>query len=261
LGAQMRKIGVSRRRYARIRGVAESTIRKAVKDGRLAPAVLPDGTIDRDKGDELLAASTVAGAHVSSTLSEAMRRKAAASAALLADEVAEMEATLVPIGNVLDLEERVHAHVSDRLNAHILPCAPKIAGQEPGVAFKILMDVVNEALADISSTEIRVGRSRKKKAGKGKALADMTADEIAIFRTELLARRLELRCAAKNGEMVDPEIYCRPYMDEATRIRTNVLGMPSKFAPRVIHKDADRVREILAEELENILILNVETRP
>ena len=49
--------GVSRRAYARSRNISEATVRKYVAEGKLAQAVLPDGTIDPERADQLLASS------------------------------------------------------------------------------------------------------------------------------------------------------------------------------------------------------------
>ena len=91
---------VSRRTYAKRRNVTEGAIRKRIADGSLADAMTPDGLIDPDKADALLAANTTAGRDISSDLVAAKRRKAAAACALLEGEVRDFGATLVPTKDV-----------------------------------------------------------------------------------------------------------------------------------------------------------------
>ena len=67
-------MGISIRAYARLRGVAESTVRKALKSGRIAADA--DGTIDPEKADAAWAANTNA--------AKRRRRKAVPETALAA---------------------------------------------------------------------------------------------------------------------------------------------------------------------------------
>src|SRR5687768_14105582 len=92
-----RTLGLSRRAYARARGVDESTVREHVASGLLKPALLPDGSIDAALADALLAKGRTRGERTAPDLAGARRRKLAAQVALLADEVAEREGNLVPL--------------------------------------------------------------------------------------------------------------------------------------------------------------------
>ena len=49
--------GVSRRAYAKSRGISEAVVRKYLTQGKLTDALLPDGTLDAEKADRLLASS------------------------------------------------------------------------------------------------------------------------------------------------------------------------------------------------------------
>ncbi|OWK20633.1 hypothetical protein AJ88_27650 [Mesorhizobium amorphae CCBAU 01583] len=89
--------GISRRAYAKRRGCTEKAIRDRIADGTLVKAVLPDGTLDADKADKLLAAKVTAGKHVGSDLNDARRRKLAAGVALLQDEVEALVVSVVPV--------------------------------------------------------------------------------------------------------------------------------------------------------------------
>jgi len=249
---------ISRRIYAVRRGTSE----KAIANGRIVNAVLEDGTIDAGKADELLASSTVAGVHVSTTLANARRRKAAASAALIEDEIADMEESLCPVAAVIEAEDIVWTYAKRRFMANVLPCSERIARQPAEVVFRILMDAVDRALHEISNTEIKRKSSRKPKPRKAKAkpLADMTADALAILRMELLARRLELRRAVKRGELVAPDEFSRPFYDEVGRVRTNMLSLPAKWAPLVGNKTSKQVREQLGDEMDDIFEMNTGLR-
>lgn len=71
-------MGVSRREYARLRGVSESAVRKAIRDGRIS--LEPDGTIDPVAADRQWAART----DPSQQRGEEARRMSAATAAATA---------------------------------------------------------------------------------------------------------------------------------------------------------------------------------
>src|SRR5215208_7216443 len=92
-----RTLGLSRRAYAKARGVDESTVREHIKNGLLKPALLPDGSIDPALADALLAKGRTRGRDAAPDLAGARRRKLAAQVALLADEVAERQGNLVPL--------------------------------------------------------------------------------------------------------------------------------------------------------------------
>lgn len=52
------KIGLSKRAYARRRGRDDKAVRKVIATGRIAAAILPDGTIDAVLADTLWGANT-----------------------------------------------------------------------------------------------------------------------------------------------------------------------------------------------------------
>src|SRR5262245_16399296 len=81
--------GISRREYARQRGVDEKSIRKAIEDGRIAVAVLENGRIDPELADRLWDAATIGNA-AAATLVEARSAKLVQSCLALQDEADEI---------------------------------------------------------------------------------------------------------------------------------------------------------------------------
>jgi hypothetical protein len=164
---------ISRRKYAVRRGVSEKAIRKAIANGRIVSAVLEDGTSGAGKADELLASSTVAGVRVSTTLAEARRRKAAASAALIQDEIADMEQSLCPVAvaAVIEAEDIVWTYAKRRFMANVLPCSDRIVRQPAEVVFAILMDAVDRALHEIFEHGNQAQEQQDAEAEKGQGEA------------------------------------------------------------------------------------------
>src|SRR5260370_42191814 len=83
--------GMNKSQYARHRGVDESTVRQALREGRIVAAI--DGTIDPELADRMWAENSArgqrSGAAEVTTLADARRRKMLASIAALEDEVSE----------------------------------------------------------------------------------------------------------------------------------------------------------------------------
>lgn len=87
------EIGLSRRAYARRRGVTDKAVRKAITSGRIAAAVLPDHTIDADLADRLWEGNTDPSQRRGK---EALRAEASMAALAAAQEAAGFERAAEP---------------------------------------------------------------------------------------------------------------------------------------------------------------------
>lgn len=244
---------ISRRSYAKRRGVSETAIRKRIADGTLAKAMTADGKINPDLADKLLAENTTGGNQTTAGLSEARRRKAAASIALLRDEIEAFELGFVPRQAADDCARRVSLTIASRLLRIAFDIADQIAGKPPAVAATIIDRAVFDALTEISETKVASSGKATAKQKKGKALAAMTLVELATLRADLQSRRLEVERAVKRREVVEIRKWEAQVMHRVIVVKTNIAAMHAKLATRFEKTTAARARAILLEELQYIV--------
>lgn len=244
---------ISRRAYAKRRNVTEAAIRKRIADGTLSSAMTADGKINPDLADKLLAENTTGGNQTTAGLSEARRRKAAASIALLRDEVEAFERGFAPAQVIDALRKRVSLVIA----AHFLKIVPDtsahLAGKPPAIAAKIIDDAVFAALIAISETKRKVDTEGASKPQKGKALAKMTAVELATLRADLLARRMEVERQVKRQELVSVKKFEAEFMNRIVVIKTNAQAMHAKLATRFQKASAEKARKILLTEIHWVI--------
>lgn len=143
--------GLSRRQYAKRRGVSESVIRRHIASGLLAPAVRADDTLDVAKADELLTQNLIRRKAPPAALRTAMTRRLRAKVAILRDEVNEMAGSYVPAADVRALVMSDLQVVANHLRC-LVDAAPHVAGKPAPEALRILKDAVNDILTDVSQT-------------------------------------------------------------------------------------------------------------
>ena len=249
--------GVSRRAYAKRRGCTEKAIRDRITDGTLAKAVLPDGTIDADKADALLAARVTAGKHVGSDLNEARRRKLAAGVALLQDDVSALVDSVVRVDDAGQHIRQNSLEIAQRLFRIADECAGKVAGKEAATAADILDDAVRAALDDLSDggsedddldNEDAPYLEAQNPPG-GAALDDLTAVQLAALKADLEAHRLETKRALNNGKLVEIERICGEFAARCSIVRNRMLGLHMKIAPHLLSADKRKAKELLEIEI------------
>lgn len=254
MGTQFAVDGISRRAYAKRRSVTEAAIRKRIADGTLAKALTTDGRIDPDVADRLLAEGTTAGAGTAGGLSEARRRKTAAAVALLCDEVAAFEGSVVSRQDADIVTRRLSLMVAKRLLQIPADIAATVAGKQPAIAAGVIDDAVFTALTEISEAKIVESKTKADAAEQpSKALATMTLVELATLRADLQARRLETERKLKRREAVLVADLGSQLQKRVIILKTNVLAMHHKLAPRFQNANAAKARVILSEELNHIV--------
>lgn len=246
------KTEISRRAYAKRRNVTEAAIRKRIADGTLANAMTPSGLIDADLADKLLAENTTAGNQTTSGLSEARRRKAAASIALLRDEVEALESSFVPHDQA-DAVVKWLSLIAARRILQVADIAAQVAGKPPAVAALAIDEAVRAAQNDIAATPIPEPRKPAAKGKAGKSLASMTLVQLATLRSNLHARRLEVQRHVKRGEVIALPKLESQLMHRLAVFKTNVSAMHAKLAPRFEGATPAKARTILLTELQQIV--------
>jgi len=247
------KSGISRRAYAKRRGVSDAAIRRRIADGTLADAILPDGTVDPDKCDALLAAGTTAGHRVSSDLATARRRKLAAGNALLADEIRMSEESTVPRVEADQAELAACRRIAQHLYKIAADAAPSVAGRPPAIAAATLQRFVRDALLDISRTRTKTKRTPARAVAHGTTLPMATATELATTRANLLARRLELKRLVTTGAYVEVEPWSGAIMGRMAIAKSRLLGIHVKLAPSLQSTDADGARRLIEKAAADVL--------
>jgi hypothetical protein len=248
---QPRTAGLSRRAYARARGVDESTVREHIASGLLKPALLPDGSIDAAAADALLAKGRTRGRGTTTDLAGARRRKLAAQVALLADEVAERDGNLVPVAEA----KRVAAEILRRLAWGLRPLvaqAPALAGRDSATAFALLTESVHEILTGLSETPV-VAEQGCEPDTLSPALEGLDPVALAARKADLEAQRIELIRAEARGELVALGTFESMVLPPCLTYRAGLLALPTKLAPSFEGLDPTGAAAALREALQEIL--------
>jgi len=250
---QPRTLGLSRRAYARARGVDESTVREHIASGLLAPALLADGSLDAALADALVAKGRTRGRGAAPDLAGARRRKLAAQVALLADEVAERRGNLVPLAEA----KRVATEMLHRLAWGLRPLvtqAPALAGHDSATAFTLLTKDVHDVLTRLSETPVVAEASEPNTPGA--ALEDLDPVALAARKTDLEAQRIELIRAEARGALVTVATFEAMIRPRFLTCRAGLLALPTKLAPYFVGlapaEAIATVREALSEILANV---------
>lgn len=253
MSTQFAAEGISRRAYAKRRHVTEAAIRKRIADGTLGDAVLVDGRIDPDVADRLLAENTTAGDRSPPGLSAARRRKGAAAIALLRDEVEALERSHMPRDLADHTTRRLSLIVATRLLRIADDIAADVVGKPARTAADIIDKAVFAALTEISETKVKGRSNSSTKRRRGKALAKATLVELATLRADLQARRLEVEHRIKRHEVIGIARWEVQLLNRVIVVKTNVLAMHHKLAPRFENATVAKAKAILAEDLRRIV--------
>jgi hypothetical protein len=252
LTTHLRTEGLSRRAYARQRGCSEAAVRQAIADGRLKPALLPDGSIDGAKADGLLAESTISGKEPPSELSAARQQKLRAQCALLRDEIAAVEKSLIAPDEARAASVQTARHVAGRLRRMAAEIAPKIVGKGPVEISATIQEHTHAALTDLAATRI-IGTKDATRKAKPRILAKMTATELAAMKTTLQARRLELQIAQRDSKLLDLGLIGQAQVKRFMAVRTKVLALHHQMAPRLEGMSLKEARASLGNAVEEMI--------
>lgn len=230
-------------------------MRRRIKDGTLAAAVLPDGTIDVDIADALLAGEAPEGRLVAVDLQEARRRKLLATCLLLADELIDMDSSMIStaqVATVLDWDAKT---IAGRLQG-IAEASKKLAGMLAAPAAQALEDEVNRAMVDLSSRK-SPWTSRKRPEAPlqlDQWFADMNATDLLAWRTEAEAILLKMRRDLKTGKaMRIADVVSRIGQRNAS-VRAKLFGLPGTLAPHfALAKSGAAAKRIVMDELTDVL--------
>lgn len=151
-------MGVSRREYARLRGVSESAVRKALASGRIR--ALPDGTIDPDAADAQWAAST--------DPSQQRGEQAKALASATAASTARAQAAAAPAPGTKPVPAAALEAVRETLREEGAEPEP---GEAPGGEVSFLRARLANEVIKAQLAKVRLGRAKGELVDRARAVA------------------------------------------------------------------------------------------
>lgn len=178
----------------------------------------------------------------------------------------------LPKHDIDETTKRVNLYVAGQLFRLPAILAPLVAKKAPTVAGRIIDEKVRQALTEIAETdtagrgvEISTPSNREatgefpqlsKTTGrreKPAILADLSPVALAIMRTDLLARRLELRRAIARGELINIKSWEREELARIMIVKNLCLALPHKLAPFCERASAAKVVDLVEDELTRII--------
>jgi hypothetical protein len=232
--------------------VDESTVRQAIREGRIAAAVAADGSVDAALADRLWAKNTTRAAPPepgrSPSLSAARKRKLAASVALLEDEVAGLRAGSISPKDADKIVREELRPVAARLRRIARDAAPLVASKDHNATVAVLKAEVARALTDIIAVELAEPGEAPRPRSKAP-----TAVELDARKTDLLAERMEFQHALGRGEMVPVTDVVEALGERLTNVRSLLMALPGRLASSFAYADTKQARTILEAELAAVL--------
>lgn len=246
--------------YARHRGNDAKTVRQAIAEGRVAEAIDAGGFIDPIEADRLWAeratryrpGKATGDAPLPPSMTAAKKRKAIANVARLEREVGALRSGLITpaqADRIIDGELRP---VATRLRQIPLAIAETAAGQTARDAAIAIQNAVNEALADITNRASEAPSPAIAPA-KPAAAAVLSAVELEITRTSLLAERQELLNGRSSGELLPIGDVVAALDVRLSDARGGIMSLAGRVAPRCKNADSPMVEAILATAIEPVV--------
>jgi len=243
--------GVSRRAYARSRNISEATVRKYVAEGKLAQAVLPDGTLDAERADQLLASSIVRGNALPVALVTARIRKLRVQVQSLHDEVSELQRKVLPPDVAASMVGELDYHLVTR---HIRPIAervaPAVAGRQAEAAHVVLRDAIIDLLETITSSAPIFDPVDEEAELE---LDGTTETQLLAMRTNLQAEKLEIERALAKGRLRRTSEIIEECEEKGAISKSLLLALPGRLAIFMENASVEQARALIAAELEQAI--------
>ncbi|MBN9348467.1 MAG: phage terminase large subunit family protein [Devosia sp.] len=244
--------GVSRRAYAKSRKISEATVRKYLDQGKLSDALLPDGTLDAEKADRLLAAS-ITRDHQPVELKAAKARRLRAKVRRLGDEVRDLEKSLVRADRVGAVARVASLIVADTLGPIAERMAPIIAEMNGKDAHLALRNAVSDALEVISSAMVTAGDGAQIAEEKELELDALGEPQLLAVQANLQADKLELGRALDKGILRRVADAVEEHEEKMVVSKSLMLAMPGRVAPYAQSETAEQLRARISQEIEHAL--------
>jgi len=242
--------GVSRRQYALSRNVSEAAIRKHIASGTLAGAVLPNGNIDPDAADKLLAGSVTRGPKVPIQVRTAKARRIRAQIRLLYDEVMEIKNNVVTPADAAMIQDVVSARIIKWLRVIPDRAAAAAAGLPGDRAYRALDDCINNTLQDYQDD---LPPEKPSTPTPEIDLAAMTPTELTALQLNLQAEKLEYERALNHGVVAWPDDLMPDYNEKLAVSKSMLLAIPGRVTVFMEGSSVEEARARIAEEIERVV--------
>lgn len=242
--------GISRRELARRRGVDEKAIRLHIASGLLAPALMPDGSLDPYEANRLLDDNLTQGPQVADDVALAKARLLRATTALLQDDITRLRASLVEVADWQAFLRREGAFIAGCCRAVPEALAPAVAGLSPQDALPILRAAVRdllEALSQEGDAGDDVGEDDEVD------VESLTPAEVEALRNNLQAEERELKRAKRRGEVVLLEDASIEWGQRCSVVKSILTSLPGDPALNFEGRTLAETQTLLAEAMERAL--------
>ncbi|UHD45538.1 hypothetical protein LUX29_21535 [Aureimonas altamirensis] len=207
--------------------------------------MLPDGSIDAHRADDLLAQSTIASREPPSELSEARVRKLRAQCALLQDEIEDLEKGLATPEEVALARRLAFDHVIGVLHSMLDELVPRLMGLEAVEASAIIQETVYKTLNELAKMN-PFGECEPTVKQKHLKVEKLNGVQLEALKTSLQARRLEVQSSQRSGALVSLADVKTNVIARFINVRAKMLALHNRSAPQLVHVDAARAGEILS---------------
>jgi hypothetical protein len=219
--------GISRREAARLAGIDESTVRKAIKDGALDKALLSDGSLSAEKALRALAENIQSGRNVPMALTAAKSRRLRAQVDRLEDEVGIMRASAVSIDDIAAILDEQRAIVVNRMAGVPWDAGTSLVGKPSADAHRALRDLILGALertADDDSDNVEPDEDQQI------ALSSLSANSLTAHRINLQAEKIEIETAISRGDMRPAMEVVGEFEEKLGACKSLLTSIPSRLA-------------------------------
>ena len=238
---------VSRREYAKRRGISEAAVRKHIASGALADALTTDGLIDPVVADRLLAKHLTRGASEPVMLKTAKARRQRARVRRQADVVDDLRRTLITPADAAAIRMEDSGPMLARFRK-MAEEAGAVAGMDATAAHAKLRDLVNEALADISGEPAPA--TEEVAPDEPIDIDSLTPSSLAAHQANLEAEEMERQRALGHGHFIDLYDAVKEYEEALGMAKSIITAMPGRVAPLASALTAEEVRSLVLVEVE-----------
>lgn len=247
---------LSRRSFAKTRGLSESRIRALIAEGVLSEAVLPNGLIDSEMADALLAANLTrpkSGA-VAPVLRTARTRRDRAQARTNEEQLVGLRNSLITRAQVRE-GHRLTAILVDGLRAFASRAAPKVLGLEAREVHAMLKAEQQAVFRDINVQVEIARRDRPPRASRAAPEIDgLTPVELQALLVNQATERLTLERLAANGSLLRVDDVRDADTERGSVLRSTFVAIAGRVDQKVANAPTvEEIERIISEELERAL--------
>lgn len=255
--------GLSGRAYARSRNISEAAVRKYLRSGVLASAVMEDGSIDPIKADAALKAARTRGKSVPVPLQAARSRRERALALRDTHELAKIRRLHTRADeyaeDVADLNG-VLVTVFRRLPSRL---TPRVVGQTARTINTTIKDAVNDLLGEAHEALQRRMAERERELAlepvpeseRTPDLDSMTPTELAAYRATTQAETHERSLAIELGILRRSDDLLMIVAENQSVMKSRLLAIAGRLSTQLEHADRNRAEKLLSDEIEEIVAL------